>query len=132
MATVQTPASIVAAANALIPMVGTLNDSGDPVKQAKAATLNKQINDTLTKAANLAAADVIQLVGDRAGPAVQLKKLDAQAKAAATKIAADESKVDKAISFLTSAVTFVGAVATGNVVVATTQLGSMLNSLNVS
>ena len=132
MATVQTPASIVAAANALIPMVGTLNDSGDPVKQAKAATLNKQINDTLTQAANLAAADVIQLLGDSAGPAVQLQKLDAQAKAAATKIAADESKVDKAISFLTSAVTFVGAVATGNVVVATTQLGSMLNSLNVS
>jgi hypothetical protein len=130
MATVNTPASIAAAANALIPMVGTLNASGDPAKQAKAATLDQAINDALTQASNLAAADVVQLLSG-AGPEAQLQKLDAQAQAAAAQIAKEEAKVDNAISFLTSAVTFVGSVATGNALSATTQLGNMLNSLSI-
>ena len=130
MATVNTPASIADAANALIPMVGTLNASGDPAKQAKAATLDQAINDALTQASNLAAADVVQLLSG-AGPEAQLQKLDAQAQAAAAQIAKEEAKVDNAISFLTSAVTFVGSVATGNALSATTQLGNMLNSLSI-
>jgi hypothetical protein len=130
MATVQTPASIAAAASALIDMVGTLNATGDPVKQTQADALNKQISDTLTQASNLAAADVIDVLTG-SGALAQLQKFDQNAKAAATRIAADETKVANAISFLTSATTFVGAIATGNVVVAGTQLGNMLSSLDI-
>ncbi len=131
MATVKTPATIAAAANALIPLVGTLNASGDPAKQAQAAALTGKISDALTAASNLAADDVEKLLGGAAGPAVQLQKLDQQAEAAATAISADESKVASAISFLTSAAGFAGAVGTGNFGGAVTQLQSMLTDLNI-
>jgi hypothetical protein len=132
MPSVQTPATIVAAASALIPMVGALNATGDPAKQAQAAALQAQIQATLAKAAKLAAADVVMLLGNNSSAASQLQKLDKQAQAAAGAIAGDEAKLANAISFLTSATTFVGAVATGNAVGAATQLGSMLKALNIS
>lgn len=132
MANVKTPASIAAAANALIPLVGALDASGDPDKQAQASELGNDIQDALTKACHLAAEDVIALLGNKTGPAAQLQKLDQQAQTAAQKIAKDESQVANAISFCTTAVKFVGAVATGNVVAAGTQLANMLQALHIS
>jgi len=131
MSTVQTPATIEDAAGALIPLVSKLNMTGDPAKQLQAAALAQQISDASTQASNLAAADVIQILSGSA-PLAQLTKLDQQAKAKAAQIAADETQVDNAISFLTSATTFVGAIATGNVLVAGTQLSNMLSSLKIS
>ncbi len=127
----RTPASITAAATALIPLVGTLNASGNAAKQAEAAELNNKIGDALTQAANLAADDVVALLGGSNGPAAQLQLLDANAQAAATKIAADEAQVANAISFCTSAVTFVGAVSTLNFGAAATQLTRMIGALGI-
>lgn len=127
---IQTPASINAAATALIPLVGTLNASGDAEKQQKAADLSAAIDNALTKASNLAAADVVALLTGN-GPASQLQKFDKYAQSAAQSIAKNEAQIDNAISFCTSAITFVGAVATGNAAAAATQLGNMLQSLNI-
>ncbi len=127
---IQTPASINAAATALIPLVGTLNASGDAEKQQKAADLSAAIDNALTKASNLAAADVVALLTGN-GPASQLQKFDKYAQSAAQSIAKNEAQIDNAISFCTSAITFVGAVATGNAAAAATQIGNMLQSLNI-
>jgi hypothetical protein len=127
----QTPQSIVDGARALIPLVGTLNASGDPAKQAQAEELHDEIEDAMDRASDLASDDVVKVLTG-SGPLAQLAKLDAQAKTAAQKIAADESKVAGAIGFCTSAIKFVVAIETGNAVLALSQLNGMLGNLGIT
>lgn len=131
MPTVQTPATMVAAANELTPLVGMLNASGDATKQARALVLGQKISDALTAASNLAAQDVIDLLDGQDVPLQQLRALDMQARAAAAAIATDEAKVEKAITFASSAVSFAVAVVSSNLPAAASGLSSMLASLSI-
>ena len=123
---------MVSAADAMIKLVGILNATGDAAKQAHAVILDEKINSVLTAASNLAVQDVIHLLSDKSESLAQLQALDAKAKAAAVAIGMDESKVNSAIAFATSAVLFTVAVVSGSPVVAARQLLSMLTSLNIS
>jgi hypothetical protein len=129
---VQTPATIVAAATALIPLVGTLNKSGDPAKQAKAQELDAGISAAIDQASSLASQDVIDLLAKKDGALEQLQALDAKAKTEAAKIAAEEQRVADAISFVTTSVKFAVAVVAGSLPAAATDLQTMLDALHIA
>lgn len=115
MPTIQTPATMAAAATALVPLVGTLDASGDATKRAKAALLSAKIDDALTQASNLASQDV--LTRTREGRS----RTDRSRRSAG----------DAAIAFATSVATFSIAVVAGNVAGATSQLATTLGSLGI-
>jgi hypothetical protein len=127
-----TPQALIAAAGALVPLVGTLNAKGDPASLTAAAQLKRGINQTLDEAMSINAASVVTLLRGDAAAQAGLTKLTAQAQSAAAKIANDEAQVQSAISFCASVVSFGVAVTTGNVAGAATALGSMLTNLKIT